>query len=117
MVESKKALPKEPRGFNYYANNYGPTHHGGGGGGMHHHLCTSAVASPFSGGGGRHIYGFGGGYGNPRYQGSGMPTGGSLGGGGGGELGGMTGYQQPHYDSRTSDGGRNDSNTYYSRFV
>ena len=54
MVESKKALPKEPRGFNYFANPYGQPHPGNG---IHGHYLPP-TAYP------RHIYGYSGGYGN-----------------------------------------------------
>ena len=59
MVESKKALPKEPRGFNFFAGHYGQPHPGSGTHGIHgHYYSPAAPAYP------RHIYGYSGGYGN-----------------------------------------------------
>ena len=58
MVESKKALPKEPRGFNFFAGHYGQPHAGGGTHGIHGHYYSPTPAYP------RHIYGYSGGYGN-----------------------------------------------------
>ena len=124
MVESKKALPKEPRGFNFFAGHYGQPHAGGGTHGIHGHYYSPTPAYP------RHIYGYSGGYGNQvrdvcirigygyvtklvippqRYHGNGMS---------GGQSSTMTGYYQ--YDGRNygGSGGRmynSDSSAYYSR--
>jgi len=103
MVESKKALPKEPRGFNFFAGHYGQPHAGGGTHGIHGHYYSPTPAYP------RHIYGYSGGYGNQRYHGNGMS---------GGQSSTMTGYYQ--YDGRSygGSGGRmynSDSSAYYSR--
>ena len=103
MVESKKALPKEPRGFNFFAGHYGQPHAGGGTHGIHGHYYSPTPAYP------RHIYGYSGGYGNQRYHGNGMS---------GGQSSTMTGYYQ--YDGRNYGGGNgrmynSDSSAYYSR--
>ena len=61
MVESKKALPKEPRGFNFFAGHYGQQPHPGNGShGMHGHYYSPAAPAAYP----RHIYGYSGGYGN-----------------------------------------------------
>jgi len=112
MVESKKALPKEPRGFNFFAGHYGQQPHPGNGThGMHGHYYSPAAPAAYP----RHIYGYSGGYGNQRYHGNGMTSGGQ-------QSSTMTGYYQydgRNYPATTAGGGgrmySGDSSAYYSR--